>query len=87
MAFEADQWDVQRQIKQVFTNQHITKSIEIQLSEYIISTEMSIDLGQFSNLEIPQPVKLGIIKSNEIAKIKKEERDAKLKEEYGNIDW
>lgn len=81
LAFEADQWDVQRQIKQVFNNRYITKPIEIQLSEYIISTEMSIDLGQFNNLEIPQSVKLGIIKSNEIAKVKKEERDKKLKEE------
>jgi hypothetical protein len=47
---------------------------------------MSIDLGQFSNLEIPQHVKLLIIKYNEIEKIKKEQRDAKFKEEYGNSD-
>jgi len=86
LAFESDQWNVQRQIKQVFNNDYITKSIEIQLSEYIISTEASIDVSHFSNLEIPQSVKLGIIKSNEIAKVKKEERDAKLKEDYKNID-
>jgi eukaryotic-like serine/threonine-protein kinase len=87
LAFEADQWDVQKEIKVVLKEKFISKAIETQLSEYIIASETAVDMSQFSNLHLPKIVKLGIIKSNDIAKRKKEEREAKRKEEYGDADW
>lgn len=87
LAFEADQWDVQKEIKVVLNEKYISKAIETQLSEYIIASETAVDMSQFSNLQLPKIVKLGIIKSNDIAKKKKEEREAKRKEEYGDAEW
>lgn len=91
LAFEADQWDVQKEIKGVLNEKYISKSIETQLSEYIISTEMEVDMSHFANLQLPRIVKLGVLKSNDIAVQRKVERDKKRNEELedtgGELDW
>lgn len=87
LAFEADQWSVQKEIKSVFNDTYISKAIETQLSEYIIASETEVEMSHFSGLQLPKVVKLGIIKSNETAKKKKEEREAKRKAEFDDADW
>lgn len=77
LAFKADQWTVQSQIKVVLNKKYISNAIETQLSEYITETEVDIDLSHFTNLDLPKIVKLGIIKSKELAmeNIKKEREE------------
>lgn len=87
LAFEADQWGVQKDIKEVLNEKYISKAIETQLSEYIIASETEVDMSHFTNLQLPKIVKVGIIKSTDIATKKKEEREKKQKEEYGDTDW
>jgi eukaryotic-like serine/threonine-protein kinase len=87
LAFEADQWSVQDDIKIVFNNVYISKGIETQLSEYISSSETEVDMRHFSSLQLPKVVKIGIIKSNTIAKMKREEQEAKKKKDYDDTNW
>ena len=82
LAFEADQWDVQKKIKEVLNDKYITKEIETQFSEFIIDSEIEVDMSYFTNLQLPKIVKVGIIKGNENANKKKEEREKTRKEEY-----
>jgi hypothetical protein len=82
LAFEADQWSVQREIKSVFNEKYISQAIETQLSEYIISSETDVDMAHFASSNIPKIVKIAILKSNSIAKKKAEERKAKRSADY-----
>ena len=71
LAFGADQWDVQKSIKEVLNKKYITQEIETQFSEYIINSEIEVDMSHFGNVPLPIIVKLGIIKSNENANKKR----------------
>ena len=82
LAFEADQWSVQREIKSVFNEKYISPAIETQLSEYIISSETDVNMAHFASSNIPKIVKIAILKSNSIAKKKAEERKAKRSADY-----
>jgi len=75
LAYEADQWSVQRNMKEVFNDKYITSTIELQLSEYIIAQETKVDIKTFSHMSIPKIIKIGIIKSNEMAIKREEERE------------
>lgn len=86
LAYEADQWSVQKDIKVVLNSKYITKAIETQFAEYIMNSETKIDVGIFSSLSLPQVIKVGIIKGNENAIKKEEEREKRWKEEYGKTD-
>ncbi|WP_051313090.1 serine/threonine-protein kinase [Sporocytophaga myxococcoides] len=72
LAFEADQWAVQSELKSVFNDTHISKAIETQLSEYIISTGRGVDMEHFGNLILPKIIKASIIKLNEITRKEKD---------------
>lgn len=85
LAFEVDQWDVQKDIKEILNEKYISKAIETQFSEYIISSETHVDLSHFANLQLPRVVKIGIIKSNDIVTNKIEERERKRKERYDDV--
>ncbi|MDR6561899.1 MULTISPECIES: serine/threonine-protein kinase [unclassified Arcicella] len=85
LAFEIDQWSVQKDIKEVFTDNFITKNIETQLAEYIISAETKVDMKHFSNLIFPKVIKVAIIKANHLADKKAEER--KRKEIDDDTEW
>jgi serine/threonine protein kinase len=87
LAFEADQWSVQKEIKSVLNDRFISKAIETQLSEYIISSETEVDMSHFTGLQLPKIVKIAIIKANDLAKKKREEQEAKRKAEYNDADW
>jgi eukaryotic-like serine/threonine-protein kinase len=87
LAYEADQWDVQKIIKEVLTEKYISKTIETQLSEYIISSENEVNMSHFTDVQLPKIIKISIIKSNEIALRKNEEREKKRKEEFGDSEW
>ncbi len=82
LAFKQNQWDVQKKIKEVLNKKYITKEIETQFSEFIIDSEKEVDMSHFTNLQLPKIVKVGIIKGNENANKKKEEREKTRKEEY-----
>ena len=75
LAYEADQWSVQKDMKVVFNNKYIRSTIEVLLSEHIIQQETKIDVKNFSNSSIPTVVKSAIIKSNELAIKREEERE------------
>jgi len=86
LAYEADQWDVQKYIKEVLNARYMTTAIETQFAEYIIERETKIDIGTFSP-SLPQVIKLGIIRGNKNAIKKEEEREKRWKEQYGKTDW
>lgn len=87
LAYEADQWSVQRDMKEVFNDKYISPTIELQLSEHIIKKETKIDMKTFSNMIIPRVVKIGIIKSNEMAIKREEEREKERIEKFGETEW
>jgi len=87
LAYEADQWSVQRDMKEVFNDKFISPTIELQLSEHIIKQETKIDIKTFSNMSIPKVVKIGIIKSNEMAIKREEERERERIEKFGKTEW
>ncbi len=72
MAFEFDQWEIQRDIKLVFNETHIPATIVSQLAEYIIDQETETDMQHFQSQVLPKTIKIAIIKANEIVKAKKE---------------
>ena len=76
LAYEADQWSVQREIKEVFNDKFISPAIETQLTEFIIARETKIEMSLFSGLTLPTIVKAGIIKGDEIATDKEAQRNA-----------
>lgn len=78
LAFETDQWSVQRDMKAVFNDKFISSSIETQLSEYIIKSETKVEMAYFSTLVIPRIIKVAIITGTETA-IKKEEERKNIK--------
>lgn len=87
LAFEADQWSVQKEIKEVLNNIFITPNIETQLAEYIIQSETKLEMTYFSSLTLPKIIKASIIKGNEVAEKKEEDRKAKQKLEANNYEW
>ena len=87
LAFEFDQWDVQKEIKNVFKNSFIPKSIETQLSEYVVETGVKVDLNHFSGLSLPMIVKGSIIKANKIAEEEEKKRKEKQSLENQDLDW
>ena len=76
LAYQADQWSVQREIKAVFNDKYISPAIETQLAEFIIASETKIEMSLFSGLTLPTIVKAGIIKGDEIATDKEAQRNA-----------
>jgi eukaryotic-like serine/threonine-protein kinase len=87
LAFEADQWSVQREIKAVFNTQYITPAIETQLAEYIIKAEIKLDMKHFSSLTLPKIIKASIIMGSEQAQKKEAERKAKQDLEAEDLEW
>lgn len=73
LGFVSDQWSVQRDFIKALKS--LPKVLEPQLSEYIIINPSNVDLGLFSNTEVPLQVKLAIIEGNE--KVKAEKKKAK----------
>jgi hypothetical protein len=74
-------------MKEVFNDKYISPTIELQLSEHIIKQETKIDVKTFANLSIPKVVKIGIIKSNEMAIKQQKEREKERIEKYGETEW
>src|SRR5690606_4290692 len=87
LAFEADQWSVQKEIKEVLNDKFITPAIETQFAEHIIQSETKLEMTHFSGLTLPKIIKASIIKGNEIAEKKEEERKAKQKLETDDFEW
>jgi serine/threonine protein kinase len=87
LAFESDQWSVQKEIKEVLNDKFITPAIETQLAEYIIQSETKLEMTHFSSLTLPKIIKASIIKGNETAEKKEEERKAKQKLETDDFEW
>lgn len=85
LAFESDQWDVQKDVKEVFTDKLIAKNIETQLAEYIISAETKVDMKHFSSLLLQKVIKVAIIKANDLADKRAEER--KRKDTNDETEW
>lgn len=85
LAYEADQWSVQSEIKKVFNDKYIRSAIEVQLSDFIIKQETKVDIKRFSSLSLPHVVKAAIIKSNEIALKREEEREKERQENWGSF--
>jgi eukaryotic-like serine/threonine-protein kinase len=77
LAFEFDQWNVQKDIKEVFTDKLIAKNIETQLAEYIIGAETKVDMKHFSSLLLPKVIKVAIIKANDLADKRSEQIERK----------
>ena len=65
----------------------ITPAIETQFAEYIIQAETKLEMTHFSSLALPKIIKASIIKGNETAEKKEEERKAKQKLETDNFEW
>lgn len=87
LAYDADQWSVQRDMKDVFNTKFITPSIELQLSEHIIKQETKVDIKDFGSLTIPKVIKVAIIKTNDIAIKRAEEREKERIEKFGETEW
>lgn len=87
LAFESDQWSVQKEIKEVLNDKFITPAIETQFAEYIIQAETKLEMTHFSSLALPKIIKASIIKGNETAEKKEEERKAKQKLETDDFEW
>lgn len=87
LAFEADQWSVQKENKEIFIDKYISTSIETQLAEYILSTETKVEMTHFTSQKIPKIIKGSIIKGNELATKAEEERKAKRKLETKDFEW
>lgn len=77
IAFEADQWAVQSEIKKVFNESFISPNICTQLSEYIINSEIDVNLKIFSDLKLPIRIRKAIHLSIENSK----------KEGSKDIEW
>jgi serine/threonine protein kinase len=77
LAYEADKWSVQKEIKAVFNDKFISPAIETQLAEFIIASETKVEMSLFSGLTLPKIIKSGIIKGNEIATDNEAQRNAK----------
>lgn len=90
LAYVYDQWAVQSEIKEVLGKEYVGESIQTQLAEYIVQSEVSVSISDFSGINIPQILKIGIQKSNEIVeqkRIKKEEEEKAKIEAMKNIKW
>lgn len=87
LAYQSDQWSVQKSIKQVFNRTYISADIATQLSEFIIKSKTKLDKSIFSNFDIPVNVKASIIKSNEIAIKEEEEREKANESLYGDTTF
>jgi hypothetical protein len=87
LAYEVDQWKVQKEVKDVFNDTYISTNIETQLSQYILQSNTKVELSHFKNQKIPQIVKASIIKGNkQVDELKKELKERKkLDDEM--FDW
>ncbi len=86
LAYEYDQWSVQKEIREVFNDKFISTAIETQLAEYIIQKETKVEMTHFSGLTLPQIIKGSIIKGNEVTTKKEEERKTKQKLDTDNFE-
>ncbi|MCH7410176.1 serine/threonine protein kinase [Belliella sp. DSM 111904] len=77
IAYESDQWAVQTKVKEVFNEKFISPNISTQLGEYIIQSEIDVNLKLFSGLILPMKVKQAIHLSKENAQ----------KSKTKDIDW
>lgn len=87
LAYESDQWSVQKEVKEVFNDKYISESIATQLSEHILDSSTEIDMGLFSGLTLPRIVKGSILKGNEISGIKEKARKEKQELEDEEFEW
>lgn len=87
LAFEADQWGVQREIKAVFNDKYISKTIETPLAQSIKQSETKVEMSHFSSLVLPPIVKAAIIAGNDIATRKEEERKAEQERQPEQEDF
>ena len=71
LAFVVDQWSVQSTIKSVFNKTYISSEIELSLAAFIREEAIEVDMSHFSGLELPNSIKNGIVKSNELYKSNK----------------
>ncbi len=65
LAFRADQWGVQKQIMPFLTDKFLTNDIVIQFAEYVKNNIYDRDLSFFSDITLPNPVKIAIIEANQ----------------------
>jgi len=76
LAFEMDQWAVQREIVEVFNDRYISTAIAPSLAEFIANSETEVALQHFQAQLLPRMIKMAIINGNEIVKAKTEARKA-----------
>lgn len=76
LAFEMDQWSVQRDVAEVFNDKYISAAIAPALAEFIIYSETEVDLQHFQAMILPKVVKMAIINGNNIVKAKLAARKA-----------
>nr|WP_295933014.1 serine/threonine-protein kinase [uncultured Dyadobacter sp.] len=67
LAFEMDQWAIQREIKDVLNEKYISSTIAPSFAEYIINLEIEVDLDRFQGVPLPIMIKKAIINGNVIA--------------------
>lgn len=85
LGFVSDQWDVQSSLKSVFNKKYIEKEIEISLADFIQNSAIEVHMSDFTNLDLPKIVKMGIIQCNEAHKKAEAERLKKQDEDVN--DW
>ena len=86
LAFEADQWNVQKDIKEVFTSQYISKNIESQLAEHITANAVEVDLSKLPSTTMPKVIKMAVLTGNAIANKRAIDRAQEEKALWGEID-
>lgn len=72
LAFDMDQWSVQREIVEVLTDNYISAAVASLLAEFIVQTETEVDLERFQGTVMPRIIKLAIINTNKVVQLKME---------------
>jgi serine/threonine protein kinase len=76
LAFEMDQWSVQRDIAEVLQEKYLSNAIASPFAEFIVNSEIEVDLQHFQALVLPKVIKMAIINGNQIVKTKLEAQKA-----------
>ena len=85
IAFEADQWSVQDIARELYTNAFISKAIENELAEHIISSGTRVEMSKFSRAVMPTAIKSAVIAGNRMADRRLEESAKERDDLYKNF--
>ena len=63
LAYHSDQWDVQKDVKQIVNKHGIPKKLEIPFSEIVSRYKLNSSLTYFDELDLPKVVKASLVKN------------------------